>query len=384
LDDVEMRAAERGHGERLATLQQRIQAWLVEPPGPDVERPNALAADLAGLADDLHAELAEQWTSDPASLVVAGESLALVVGLQDQLRTQVMSHRFHVLEQIHESLMRLRGIRSTSLLVGSAAAELAASCGVDRVVLAGVRGSSWRAEAVHVRRSSGDAEVMLRGHQGEDWTHLTGGALETELLRRRTPILVRADDRRPRDRVFDAPGFAEFVAAPVIANQRVVGFFYADCASSGRRLTTVDRDNVACFAEAFGLIFERSALLERLERQRIRVHDVVGRTERDLAGFDAAETVLVRRDRESIAVVRMAAGLRKIAISALDQLLTIRERQVLDLMVEGARNRQIAEQLVISEETVKSHVRSISRKLHASSRADAVSRYLHLRLREQA
>jgi DNA-binding NarL/FixJ family response regulator len=79
----------------------------------------------------------------------------------------------------------------------------------------------------------------------------------------------------------------------------------------------------------------------------------------------------------------MAAGLRKISISPVDQLLTVRERQVVELMVQGARNRQIADQLVIAEETVKSHVRSISRKLRASSRADAVSRYLHLRMREE-
>jgi DNA-binding NarL/FixJ family response regulator len=58
--------------------------------------------------------------------------------------------------------------------------------------------------------------------------------------------------------------------------------------------------------------------------------------------------------------------------------LTAGEREVLDLMATGATNGEIADRLVISETTVKSHVSRISGKLRASSRADAVSRYLRL------
>ena len=48
-------------------------------------------------------------------------------------------------------------------------------------------------------------------------------------------------------------------------------------------------------------------------------------------------------------------------------------------MAEGATNLAIAERLVISEGTVKSHVKSILRKLRAANRAEAVSRYMRLR-----
>jgi DNA-binding NarL/FixJ family response regulator len=56
--------------------------------------------------------------------------------------------------------------------------------------------------------------------------------------------------------------------------------------------------------------------------------------------------------------------------------LTRRELDVLRLMSVGHTNGQIARRLVISEGTVKSHVKNILRKLDAANRAEAVSRWL--------
>lgn len=53
--------------------------------------------------------------------------------------------------------------------------------------------------------------------------------------------------------------------------------------------------------------------------------------------------------------------------------LTDREREVLDLMVEGLNNNHIAERLVISVSTAKFHVSSILSKLGAASRTEAVA-----------
>ena len=53
--------------------------------------------------------------------------------------------------------------------------------------------------------------------------------------------------------------------------------------------------------------------------------------------------------------------------------LTQRESEVLSLLVAGLSNRAIAAKLVVSEETVKTHSRGISRKLGVSDRAAAVT-----------
>jgi DNA-binding NarL/FixJ family response regulator len=55
--------------------------------------------------------------------------------------------------------------------------------------------------------------------------------------------------------------------------------------------------------------------------------------------------------------------------------LSARERQVLDLIARGARNRQIAQALFISEFTVKRHVQNILKKLDLPSRQAAATFY---------
>ena len=59
-----------------------------------------------------------------------------------------------------------------------------------------------------------------------------------------------------------------------------------------------------------------------------------------------------------------------------DTNLTSREQEVLELIAQGARDREIAERLIVTESTVKKHVQNILRKLHARNRVEAVA---HLR-----
>ena len=56
-----------------------------------------------------------------------------------------------------------------------------------------------------------------------------------------------------------------------------------------------------------------------------------------------------------------------------DDLLTVREIEVLDLIAAGNANKLIADQLSITEETVKGHVKNILSKLGANDRTHAVT-----------
>jgi len=60
--------------------------------------------------------------------------------------------------------------------------------------------------------------------------------------------------------------------------------------------------------------------------------------------------------------------------------LTERERDVLALLVEGLNNRQIADNLVVSPSTIKSHVSHILAKLGVASRTEAAALAVRHRL----
>jgi DNA-binding NarL/FixJ family response regulator len=56
-----------------------------------------------------------------------------------------------------------------------------------------------------------------------------------------------------------------------------------------------------------------------------------------------------------------------------EDMLTAREREILQLLADGMSNGDVAQRLFISQETVKSHVRHILAKLEADTRTHAVA-----------
>jgi len=71
---------------------------------------------------------------------------------------------------------------------------------------------------------------------------------------------------------------------------------------------------------------------------------------------------------EFTALSRQAAERERFGVPVL----TTRELEVLKLVARGMSNRDVADQLFISENTVKNHVRNILEKLHLHSRMEAV------------
>lgn len=60
-----------------------------------------------------------------------------------------------------------------------------------------------------------------------------------------------------------------------------------------------------------------------------------------------------------------------------EETLTAREREILDHLAKGFRNKEIADMLGVSIDTVRAHLRKIYEKLHVSSRTAAVLKYLN-------
>lgn len=92
---------------------------------------------------------------------------------------------------------------------------------------------------------------------------------------------------------------------------------------------------------------------------------------RTLAGIAAGEPVL--SPRLAARILDEFARRSRAMEEPREPELTDRELQVLSLVAEGATNREIAERLVISENTVSFHVKNILAKLHLKNRAQAVA-----------
>ena len=110
----------------------------------------------------------------------------------------------------------------------------------------------------------------------------------------------------------------------------------------------------------------RGYLLKNLEASELRgMLDAVGRGEAAITPAIAARILGE--------LARPAAPVEAKSPPGPDAL-TERELDVLRLVVDGLRNKEIAATLGVSENTVKFHLRNILDKLHAQSRSEIVAR----------
>ena len=80
-------------------------------------------------------------------------------------------------------------------------------------------------------------------------------------------------------------------------------------------------------------------------------------------------------ERSNDYAIARRAGIRTRSHRSPDELLTPREREVIELIARGFRNREIANALVISDSTTKVHVRHVFQKLGVRTRAEAIARF---------
>jgi LuxR family transcriptional regulator, regulator of acetate metabolism len=124
-----------------------------------------------------------------------------------------------------------------------------------------------------------------------------------------------------------------------------------------------DAEVAGSFAEDLAGVYERAVLRETLRLHRHELGSAVSWMSGRLGQLTAEEADWMPA-ADAAPEIRIADAL------------TPREREVLRLLARGQTNQAIADALVVREGTVKYHVKNILRKLGATSRADAVSRYV--------
>jgi DNA-binding CsgD family transcriptional regulator len=276
------------------------------------------------------------------------------------------------------ALRRLNATATSAQLVDLACEQLVSKCGFGRAVLSRVDVSSWRPWMAHFVGTDVDSSWFA------DWVDrpvpLDDLVVEAQVLDARRPALVPDTDesRVYRPIIVDAGRSSSYVVAPVVLGNEVVGFFHADHAPAEQVSGLIDRDVLCTFAQGFGLAYEKLVLAERVQAQRERLQAALGSAESLIASSAPSLELAADTDPSSRLLTADDTIPEQGACRGLleDEELTGREREVLRLLAVGATNAQIADELVVSENTVKSHVRHILRKLRAVNRAQAISRYL--------
>jgi DNA-binding CsgD family transcriptional regulator/GAF domain-containing protein len=213
----------------------------------------------------------------------------------------------------------------------------------------------------------------------------------SERLRRRAvaapvPLLTGEDEaeylRRPGRFPRTAPGafpalrahlgLGGTAVAAVIPEDDAVALLIVDRAKGPP--TAEEHRTLDLLAHLVGLALERTVLRARL-----------GEIERELRASAVARQAMLHEaihapiivspgDRRADRSLTLPA--RATASDDVRLLFTRRETEVANLMADGRSNKEIAERLHISPDTVKTYVTRILRKLNSTNRAGAVARYL--------
>jgi DNA-binding CsgD family transcriptional regulator len=331
-------------------------------------------AGLRCRLDDLRHRLEQRLAASAAS---AGESAAtarlliLILRVQCELLDHELSRRVRYLTEIRNALGRLRGL-SPREMIYAAPVVLSHEFGFARTMISTVRGSVWMPQHLHIEDEGADPhsrpfhEFVARAH-----IQLVDAPLETELIRKRCGALVSSpkDDKRTYKEIVDVSGCSGYIAAPITVGGRAIGMLHADRPAPDGIVTADHLDQLEAFAECLAVAFENAVLEEKAAQQRVAVGNLCANV----------DDLLRRSARSALWSLSGAASRpRHDAHYRGDQpvpSLTAREREIMSYVATGATNSQIARCLVISEGTVKSHLKHIARKLNTSSRAAAVAVY---------
>jgi DNA-binding NarL/FixJ family response regulator len=272
--------------------------------------------------------------------------------------------RADAIERVGDAVRQLGEIGSPEGILDRAAEELGHGSQFDRVLVSKVLDSELCAHALWTREPDARSRALVERLQRRPIA-LDYPLIEAEVARRRTPARVIVSSARSRTpaALADALGWTGYVVAPVAVGPNTIGLLHADATASGRLLDELDQEVLGRFCDGLAAAFERAALRDTLRRHRTELQSAVqwmsGRLGRLAA--DAAGPAITTAEASSRGAPREA--------------LTPRELEVLRLMARGRTNQAIANALVVRVGTVKYHVKNILRKLGATSRADAVSRY---------
>lgn len=328
------------------------------------------------LAGDRRAQDALEQSSSPLELM---RRLTLA---DRTIRAAEVQYRDRAIKTARSALEDLAHINHIDQLI-QAGAVAVCRLGFDRAIVSRVDESIWTTEYIHVDGDSEWAEEILAAGRSAP-QQILPGLPEQDLIRRRRPILVNGVQERVLEHsqihraVAEVSRSRSYVAAAITPGDQMFGFLHGDRFFHAGDLDQFDCDLLGLFAQGYSYALERAQLSEKLNALQLHIRGVAASLE-DVATGIAAPMASghVPQPRGGLYDAVATHGVDG------DGTLTRREVDVLSLMANGDTNHRIARRLVISEGTVKSHVKHILRKLGAANRAEAVARWHQAAQRSQ-
>ncbi|TQC42292.1 DNA-binding response regulator [Rhodococcus sp. WS4] len=273
------------------------------------------------------------------------------------------------------AVRRLRGAETVAGLCRSVCAEAAAMTGLGRVLLSEVHGDAWTVVETQFEKGAVPEVGSLAS------TRIAPGSPEEQAVQARTAVLVLPNPRYSTGNSTAVTGASFFgtegyAVAPIAVSTGVIGLIHAGRAD-GRKPSIAERDLLDAFAASFGTLFERAIVSERLTEQKRLIVERLQQESLEAEGLSNADVAFGRPRVEGAASLSPAPLSSTCNAPGLEEL-TAREREVFHLLAAGKSNTEIADALVISVFTVKSHVKKILRKLGAMNRSEAIYRYLEM------
>jgi DNA-binding CsgD family transcriptional regulator len=340
-------------------------------PPPELT-PAALGHQLANLTQRLEQRIA--LPSDPtADWATTAEILISLLRLQCELLDHDLARRVKSISEIRNALGYLRGLPPRQM-IHAAPKVLSREFAYARTMISTVRGSLWLPQHAYIEDEGADphSRSLLEFIDGRN-IQLAEAPLETELVRKRCGVFAPspADDKRVFKEIMEASGCFGYIGAPITVQGRAIGILHADRPEPHGIVTMDHLEQLEAFAECLSVAFESAALEEKAAQQRVEVDNLCGNVDELLS--QSARSVLWSPPGSA-----PERGVYYLRAQPAATELTSREREIMSHVATGATNGQIARCLVISEGTVKSHLKHIAKKLNTSSRAAAVATYAGL------
>lgn len=267
------------------------------------------------------------------------------------------------LADLAKASRRLRQITRPLTILTTGCEEAATISGLERIAVSALAHGSdggLEVKATHGLDESADeigraAEVLL-------------GEAEVTAMAAAAPLTVVGPS--PSSEIGSIVG-RPFLVVPVIHDGAVIGLLHG-AHDDGREIDEVAVAGLTAFAALLGTLWYCAAV-------ETSWHDHVRSVRRSVAesldrlAVEPAEDLGPLDDDPGSGPERPVAAPR-VADDLRGQPLTPREKVVVRQLLEGASNRDIADDLVVTVDTVKSHVKRILRKTGASNRAELIHR----------